>query len=205
LHDRQSSCDSLPRVNQRVPRTRTLPGGIPEPRTIRIPVPTHTQISLQVAHIHGRMAGAFDVNREGQTAAECVIQFDVSKPAAACVAGRTMKSARSATSSVADISWAQGAAGPPFAFVGLRLINGLIHRWLSQRQPPAPGQNSIGTGGQNSVGANTTGAPAARPDLPSRSRRAAAPGPRTPTASASSHSIAKCSAMPRHWRRRRPC
>jgi hypothetical protein len=33
--------------------------------------------------------------------------------------------------------------------------NRLIHRWLSQRQPPAPGQNSIGTGGQNSVGANT--------------------------------------------------
>ena len=64
-----------------------FPGGIPDPRTIRIPVPTDMQVSPQ-ARIHGRMAGAFGVNRGGQTAAECVSQFGVSKPAAACVVGR---------------------------------------------------------------------------------------------------------------------
>ncbi|MBP6903524.1 MAG: GNAT family N-acetyltransferase, partial [Burkholderiaceae bacterium] len=36
-----------------------------------------------------------------------------------------------------------------------RPANRLIHRWLSPRQPPAPGQISIGAGGQISVGANS--------------------------------------------------
>jgi hypothetical protein len=64
-----------------------FPGGIPDPRMTRFPVPTDMQGGPQ-ARMHGRIAGAFGVNREGQTAAECVSQFGVSKPAAACVVGR---------------------------------------------------------------------------------------------------------------------